>query len=384
MAETPLDDFNPSPPSRPSRALKVLIIGIMFITACLVIHLLYTTSQPQAPTVKIFPTGYHKPDDLFFTFLKEDQPYISQTLKEHFSRNGYLGTDIGTNGKKLNLYAPSYEFLSSDGIERDEERIYTVHLSDNPDTIGKAIELSWDEYKGEKHTFIIGHTSAILVEEGQEVATGDILGLSGGCAGELQLGEASTGCHTHFEHLVSGFPTIYPAHLYNNHGENLIAVKKMKEIGGDSEGKMERGEALAWDDEIYAAVVENWKIVSAIHNKENGRCAANCKTSLSGARGALQFMPNTWMEYGCDGDNDGIADVENLYDAICGAGDYLAALYQNEWKQAQGLDSKWIFWRAAYRYHGGYKYPATHKDGAPSSVKYADDVIADLERMGAF
>jgi soluble lytic murein transglycosylase-like protein len=39
-------------------------------------------------------------------------------------------------------------------------------------------------------------------------------------------------------------------------------------------------------------------------------------TSPAGAEGIAQFMPDTWAQYGLDGDGDGIADVWNPIDAI--------------------------------------------------------------------
>ncbi len=38
--------------------------------------------------------------------------------------------------------------------------------------------------------------------------------------------------------------------------------------------------------------------------------------SPAGAQGLAQFMPETWAQYGVDGDGDGIADVYNPIDAI--------------------------------------------------------------------
>jgi len=48
-------------------------------------------------------------------------------------------------------------------------------------------------------------------------------------------------------------------------------------------------------------------------------------TSSAGAQGPFQFMPATWNQYGVDGNNDGIKDVQNIYDASFGAANYLSA-----------------------------------------------------------
>ncbi len=41
------------------------------------------------------------------------------------------------------------------------------------------------------------------------------------------------------------------------------------------------------------------------------------------AIGPMQFLPETWKQYGADGNGDGIADPQNLFDAALTAGKYL-------------------------------------------------------------
>lgn len=41
------------------------------------------------------------------------------------------------------------------------------------------------------------------------------------------------------------------------------------------------------------------------------------------AVGPMQFLPETWVRYGADGNGDGIADPQNYYDATLTAGKYL-------------------------------------------------------------
>ncbi|MFC9893909.1 lytic transglycosylase domain-containing protein [Nocardia sp. NPDC127579] len=43
------------------------------------------------------------------------------------------------------------------------------------------------------------------------------------------------------------------------------------------------------------------------------------------AIGPMQFLPETWKRYAADGNNDGIADPQNLYDAALTAGKYLCS-----------------------------------------------------------
>ncbi|WP_039800546.1 lytic transglycosylase domain-containing protein [Nocardia araoensis] len=45
--------------------------------------------------------------------------------------------------------------------------------------------------------------------------------------------------------------------------------------------------------------------------------------SYDRAIGPMQFLPDTWKRYGADGNGDGIADPQNLFDAALTAGRYL-------------------------------------------------------------
>jgi hypothetical protein len=83
-----------------------------------------------------------------------------------------------------------------------------------------------------------------------------------------------------------------------------------------------------------------WTVLAAVGWAEtgNGRMAGGRRyavtaglgwafsiRSAAGARGPMQFMPDTWAAYGLDADGDGQADVEDPVDAIHGAARYLCA-----------------------------------------------------------
>ena len=67
-----------------------------------------------------------------------------------------------------------------------------------------------------------------------------------------------------------------------------------------------------------------WQVLAAI-NKIESNFGRNMGPSSSGAVGWMQFMPDTWLRWGTDGNGDGIADPWNPDDAIHSAARYLAA-----------------------------------------------------------
>ena len=67
-----------------------------------------------------------------------------------------------------------------------------------------------------------------------------------------------------------------------------------------------------------------WQVLAAI-NKIESNFGRNMGPSSAGAVGWMQFMPDTWLRWGTDGNGDGIADPWNPEDAIHSAARYLAA-----------------------------------------------------------
>jgi hypothetical protein len=67
-----------------------------------------------------------------------------------------------------------------------------------------------------------------------------------------------------------------------------------------------------------------WQVLAAINSIESdfGR---NPGVSSAGARGWMQFMPQTWSAYGTDANRDGAADPYNPIDAVFSAARYLRA-----------------------------------------------------------
>lgn len=72
-----------------------------------------------------------------------------------------------------------------------------------------------------------------------------------------------------------------------------------------------------------AAYKTNVQYLAALYMTENGNVwkpfNSNWATSPAGASGPFQFMPGTWDAYKVDGNNDGVKDVNNIYDAAFAA-----------------------------------------------------------------
>ena len=68
-----------------------------------------------------------------------------------------------------------------------------------------------------------------------------------------------------------------------------------------------------------------WNVLAAVHYVESGASGSTTRSSYAGAQGPMQFMPGTWRAYAVDGDGDGSTDIYNVYDAVYGAANLLAA-----------------------------------------------------------
>lgn len=67
-----------------------------------------------------------------------------------------------------------------------------------------------------------------------------------------------------------------------------------------------------------------WHVLAAI-NKIESNFGRNMGPSSAGAVGWMQFMPDTWLRWGTDGNGDGLADPWSPEDAVFSAARYLAA-----------------------------------------------------------
>lgn len=98
-------------------------------------------------------------------------------------------------------------------------------------------------------------------------------------------------------------------------------------------------------DEIYVRAQNAYgvdaRILKAVHLVETGGSGSTGLKNHtgSGATGPMQFMPSTWKRHGVDGNGDGVADINNVEDAIFSAAAYLKACgYPNVQKALYGYN----------------------------------------------
>lgn len=99
--------------------------------------------------------------------------------------------------------------------------------------------------------------------------------------------------------------------------------------------------------------------VAAIADTDDGRWDGD--TTWDRAVGPLQFIPDTWVRWGADGNGDGVADPNQIDDAALAAARYLCA--SGEMRSVEG-------WRAAI-------FSYNHLDS------YVDDVATVANRYAA-
>ena len=74
---------------------------------------------------------------------------------------------------------------------------------------------------------------------------------------------------------------------------------------------------------IYGPTLNGRNGYTAVRDTDRGRLDGDSRWDR--AVGPMQFMPATWEEWGADGNGDGVADPQNVYDASLTAARYLCA-----------------------------------------------------------
>lgn len=269
---------------------------------------------------------YLSPYDLFYTYLKDESPYISQGQREHYDRNGLLATDVATGGKHLDMYAPDIK-------NKEVEYVVTRWSFEDYPELGEAMILT-----SGLERFIIGHIKSSLVDD-DEVKTGDIIG-STLCPGDDKAG-ATTGCHAHIMYQIGternegidwAASEYRLEHNYLKHNE--WKEKRDSPLAGWDVFDEGDEDHTAWNDEVYQNKETPAEILSCVHLRESGRQKIQEKTSTAGAIGTMQFLPYVWDAYCPD------LEVGNLEDDIECANRYL---YENFKEKGSWWDAVWQY-----------------------------------------
>ena len=111
-------------------------------------------------------------------------------------------------------------------------------------------------------------------------------------------------------------------------------------------------------DEIYARAESAFgvdrKLLKAVHIAETGASGSTYVQSYAGAIGPMQFLPSTFRRYAVDGNNDGVADISNVEDAIFSAAKYLKACGYPDMKKALwGYNPSTAYYNKVTRIYNG-------------------------------
>jgi len=121
----------------------------------------------------------------------------------------------------------------------------------------------------------------------------------------------------------ASLPFVLPsAETPNTPGSLLLPLAWRERAGVQSSISYPELEAL-WRS-AGAAYGIPWEVLAAI-NKIESNFGRNMGPSSAGAVGWMQFMPDTWLRWGTDGDGDRVADPWDPQDGVYSAARYLAA-----------------------------------------------------------
>ena len=98
------------------------------------------------------------------------------------------------------------------------------------------------------------------------------------------------------------------------------------------------------------------------------------RVTYARAMGPMQFLPGTWARYASDGNGDGKADIQNLYDASLGTARYLCSGGLNLRDRSQVLS-------AILRYNNSMAYAAERARAGPRRTPPAWSPV-DLPPIG--
>jgi len=132
-------------------------------------------------------------------------------------------------------------------------------------------------------------------------------------------------------------------------------------------------------------------VLASINEIETGFGQANT-TSSAGAEGWMQFMPETWADYGVDANGDGSKDPYNPADAIFAAANYLSASGAPEdWRGAIFAynHADWYVEEVlagARRFAAGGAIAVSHTEACPPTTAAGpavEEMIVEADRIDA-
>lgn len=257
-------------------------------------------------------------------------------------RKLHSGIDLATPTPGTNILAAAAGTVTSAGFAG---------------SYGNMVEISHGNGTATRYA----HMASLSVRQGQTVTAGTPIGVEGN-TGEVNGRPTSAGRHLHFEVLQHG-NKINPRIFLEARGVPLdgqaAPPKRVEElaaglentppaaIAAESPAGAATGGTFALPlpgeprqnslsapplpipadiQALYESAANKygipWTLLAGIGMEETGH-GRNKNTSVAGARGPMQFMPATWVNFGVDGDGDGDADILNPADAIPAAAGYL-------------------------------------------------------------
>jgi murein DD-endopeptidase MepM/ murein hydrolase activator NlpD len=123
---------------------------------------------------------------------------------------------------------------------------------------------------------------------------------------------------------AAAVPVVLPSAEIPNEPGSLLLPPRVFEAPFLPVRELQYGELHALWLRAGAAYGIPWQVLAAI-NKIESNFGRNMGPSSAGAVGWMQFIPDTWMRWGMDGNGDGIADPWTPEDGVFSAARYLAA-----------------------------------------------------------
>lgn len=147
----------------------------------------------------------------------------------------------------------------------------------------------------------------------------------------------------------------------------LAAIGKVESDHGRLRGPRSIGADGLVTPGIRGPALDGSRGTQAIADTDRGRLDGD--TTWDRAVGPLQFIPTTWRELGRDGNGDGIADPDNLYDAALTAAAHLCIREPGDYGRRRDLR------RALIGYNASQSYAAEVLDWID---RYSDRTLAEL------